>query len=184
MTLIDNWLQLQRIRKVIRYIPSGSIVLDIGCHNGELFKAMGSRLRQGLGIDPLLPADINKDNIQLTKGIFPVDWNNTTSLDCITLLAVLEHIPVQTQKPFAQKCYSLLHPGGLLIITVPSRKTDRLLSLLQKLRLIKGMSLEEHYGFDPHDTRGIFEAEGFSLLKHESFQLQFNNLFIFQKQNS
>jgi 2-polyprenyl-3-methyl-5-hydroxy-6-metoxy-1,4-benzoquinol methylase len=181
MTWMDRWIQRQRINQVIRKIPYGSSVLDIGCFHGELFQAMGERLKVGFGMDPLLQQPVEKPRYKLLKGIFPEDWNLKTELDCITLLAVFEHFPSESQKPAAKKIFDLLQPGGLVILTVPSKKIDRLLNILHRAGLIHGMSLEEHYGFNPADTIDIFESAGFKLIKHLTFQFGFNNLFVFRK---
>jgi len=49
------------------------------------------------------------------------------------------------------------------------------------LRLIHGMSLEEHYGFKPEHTEQIFSVPQFKLLHKSTFQLGLNNLFVFEK---
>ncbi len=169
MTFLDRWLQKQRIQQAKRFIPDQPILLDIGCHNGELFTALGNRLQKGFGMDPLLPKDIQHERYKLTKGIFPADWTTNEKPNCITMLAVLEHIPTADQVIVAQKCFSILSENGMVILTVPSQQTDRILLVLKKLRLIKGMSLEEHYGFDPAATTVLFESAGFSLLQRKSF---------------
>ena len=51
------------------------------------------------------------------------------------------------------------------------------------LRLIDGMSLEEHHGFDSRQTPAIFSAAGLQLLKKPKFQLGLNNLFVFRRGN-
>jgi hypothetical protein len=181
MTWMDRWIQKQRINQAIREIPSGSIVLDIGCFQGELFRVMGERLKMGFGMDPLLPQPVEKPRYKLLKGNFPDDWNIKTDLNCITLLAVFEHIPSEKQKPAAKKIFDLLLPGGLAILTVPSKKADQLLNILYRAGLIHGMSLEEHYGFEPADTINIFESAGFKLIKHRTFQFGLNNLFVFKR---
>jgi len=181
MTWIDRWIQKQRINQVIRKIPPGSSVLDIGCHQGELFMAMGKHLKTGFGIDPLIPQSVVKPRYQLIKGQFPDDWKIDAELNCITLLAVLEHIPDEKQIPAVKKIFGLLSPGGLAILTVPSEKADRVLHFLRRAGLIHGMSLEEHYGFNSADTIHIFESAGFKLIKHQTFQFSLNNLFIFKK---
>jgi hypothetical protein len=43
------------------------------------------------------------------------------------------------------------------------------------------MSLEEHYGFEPDDTRRIFAEPGFKLIYHARFQLGLNHLFVFER---
>ncbi len=53
--------------------------------------------------------------------------------------------------------------------------------LLKRLRLIDGMSLEEHHGYDVGETTAIFGEPDFRLVRHRKFQLGLNNLFIFER---
>jgi 2-polyprenyl-3-methyl-5-hydroxy-6-metoxy-1,4-benzoquinol methylase len=186
LTFLDTFIQQQRINKALPHIPPACVLLDIGCHRGELFKALGNKLVHGTGVDPLLSTDIHTNRYSLLKGFFPYVPKQPLEYDCITMLAVLEHIPISHQPVIAKQCHQLLKNNGKLIITVPSPKTDGLLKLLTGLRLIKGMSLEEHYGFDIKTVIPLFTQAGLTLLKHQPFQWGFNNLFIFQKlyQNS
>ena len=57
---------------------------------------------------------------------------------------------------------------------------DTILDVLAFLKLIDGMSLEQHYGFEPGDTPGIFEGL-LELRVDRSFQLGLNRLFVFEK---
>ncbi|OQP58718.1 hypothetical protein A3860_39395 [Niastella vici] len=181
MTFLDKYLQQKRIKMAAKYIPSGSTVLDIGCHQGELFRALGKKLHYGWGIDPLLQQEVSTGNFSLVKGFFPDDWRTAAKVNCICMLAVLEHIPLLLQQQIAVTCAQLLTQDGLIIITVPSPKTDTLLAILKRLRLIKGMSLEEHYGFDPNSIPAVFGQAGFTLLAHRKFQLGFNNVYLLKK---
>src|SRR5665213_2695384 len=86
MTWMDRWIQRQRLNQAIRQIPPGVHVLDIGCHRGELFQAMGNRLGKGFGMDPLMPGTLEKQRFTLIKGNFPADWMMKTKMNCVTLL--------------------------------------------------------------------------------------------------
>jgi uncharacterized heparinase superfamily protein len=68
-----------------------------------------------------------------------------------------------------------------VIITVPAKAVDHLLAALRFFRLIDGMSLEEHYGFEPADTARIFSPPQFRLLHHSTFQAGLNHLFVFAR---
>jgi hypothetical protein len=75
-------------------------------------------------------------------------------------------------------------PEAGVILTVPSTRVDALLHLLKRVRLIDGMALEEHSGFDPDDTPSLFYRAGFRLLESHKFQLGLNRLFIFESKHS
>src|SRR5262249_53522255 len=106
---------------------------------------------------------------------------NKNYWDAITMLAVLEHIPRKNHPAVANACKELIKSGGRVIVTVPSMVVDRILPLLRTLRLIDGMSLDEHYGFDPRDVTRSFDVASFRLIHYSRFQLGLNNLYVFER---
>jgi SAM-dependent methyltransferase len=152
-------------------------VLDIGCADGALFHQC-PELTDGVGIDPDVVAPSKVGGNVLVPGLFPADLPDDRPFDAITMLAVLEHIPMDAQAGLARDCAAHLKPGGHLIITVPSPMVDHILSALRAVRLIDGMSLEQHFGFDVATTRPTFEGGGLELVREKRFQLGLNNLFV------
>ena len=181
MTLGDRLLQAWRIAMARRYIPNGASVLYIGCADGALFGSRGSQLKYGIGIDPTLGKMVETERYRLISGAFPEDLGESDPVDVITLLAVLEHIPPSSQPEFAQHCAGFLKRHGLLIVTVPSPGVDQIVSCLKRIQILDGMSLGEHYGYDPAATPKLFLSNGFSLVKSEKFQFGFNNLYVFRR---
>jgi SAM-dependent methyltransferase len=128
-------------------------VLDVGTGDGALFRLAGDAIAGGVGLDPTLDRPVTLGNAVLLPGHFPGPDFADGRFDAITLLAVFEHIPAAEQARFAGHCADHLVSGGLVIITVPSPRVDRILGVLLRLRLVDGMSLEEHFGFDPQTSR-------------------------------
>jgi len=182
MRAIDRLLQRWRMRRALACLPGEVRVIDIGAFHGELFEALGPRLRAGFGVEPLLTAPRRGPRYTIEPGYFPAVRPTDGGWDAVTMLAVLEHIPADQQQALADACHELLRPGGLVAITVPARAVDHILALLKFLRLIDGMSLEEHYGFRPEDTARIFAAPRFRLVRHRRFQLGLNHLFVFARE--
>lgn len=180
MKAFDRFLQRWRIARARPYLKRGARVLDIGCSDGPLFRQVDG-LGPSAGIDPALAAPMTVGAARLYRGHFPADLPAHTPFDAITMLAVLEHVPREAQQALARDCHGALAPGALLIITTPSRAVDLVLAVLKFLRVIDGMSLEEHYGFDPSETPGIFGRAGFRLLRARRFQLGLNHLFVFER---
>ncbi len=179
MKWFDRRLQSWRIHMAVPYLPPGGRVLDIGCHQGELFDSLQDRLGFGVGIDPLtLPRAAPRYVLLRTlfQGRLPLAGN---SLDAVVMLATLEHI--QDPAGLASECYRVLRPSGRVVITVPDVKVDRVVDLLVRLRIVDGMALEQHHGYRPKDTPAIFCAPGLRLVRARPFQLGLNYLYVFQK---
>ena len=179
---LDRYLQKWRNKLVCRYIDNNDYVLDIGSVNGVLFELLGDSIK-GVGIDPTLPKSIQRKNYILISGKFPKDLpQHLNCFDVITLLAVIEHIPAPEIKDFLEACIKRLNPGGKLIITVPSKYVDNILQLLRFLRIIEGMSLEEHHHFEPGYLSDYFSTQPVILKVHKKFQMGLNNLFVYIKE--
>jgi 2-polyprenyl-3-methyl-5-hydroxy-6-metoxy-1,4-benzoquinol methylase len=179
VTVIDRFIQRLRIKQVEPFIKPSDKVLDIGTADGALFSVL-SYLKNGTGIDPQAERRPLK-NATLIRGFFPHALPDNQQFDVITMLAVLEHIPLESQRQMARDCFSRLGPSGRLIITVPSPRVDDILKVMKAARLIHGMSLEQHYGYDITQTPDLFCSAGFKLLKASKFQFGLNNLFVFEK---
>src|SRR5262245_26590455 len=177
---LDRLLRRWRIREVRRFIPPGSTVLDVGCHDGALFRILSGRISGGVGLDPLVERSESRGRFRFVSGTFPDDLASNERFDVITLMAVLEHVEPGRLRAWGEACSARLAPGGVVIATVPSAKVDGLLDLLARVGLVAGMSLEEHHGFDPSDVPRLFGSDGFSLVRHDRFELGMNNLFVFR----
>jgi SAM-dependent methyltransferase len=181
MKLLDRILQRWRIRKARPYVAAGSRVLDIGCADGELFRRLPG-IADGVGVDPDLPDSLAPAaDTRFLRGMFPAVLPDGQPFDVITMLAVLEHVPPDRQHALALDCARHLKPGGYLVITVPSPAVDYILAVLRFFRLIHGMALEQHYGYEPAKTGEIFSVGGLELVASRRFQLGLNNLFVFKK---
>jgi SAM-dependent methyltransferase len=181
MKSIDRLLQRWRISKARHFIEPGARVLDIGGADGALFRQLNISGAQGMGIDPTLKSNADADGVPLIAGFFPKDMPSADLFDVITMLAVLEHFPPAQYEDLKRGCVQFLKPGGRLIITVPSPAVDLILAVLKFFRLIDGMSLEEHHGFEVNHTTMIFSPEHFRLLKRATFQFGLNHLFVFER---
>jgi len=181
MTAVDRLLQRWRIAKAAPFIRPGARVLDIGSADGALFKTFSNVDASSIGIDPTLPASTKVGAFRLIAGYFPRDLPSAEPFDVITMLATLEHFPADGYAELSRGCAQFLKPGGSLIITVPSAAVDGILKVLVFLRLIDGMSLEEHHGYNVNITPAIFSEDSFVLRKRAAFQLGLNNLFVFER---
>lgn len=181
MKYLDRVLQQWRISKAGPFIQPGARVLDIGSSEGVLFKQFAGRLASGVGIDPMLPVGRSEGGFSFVRGFFPQDMPEVEPFDIITMLAVLEHFPANQYAPLRQGCARFLKPGGFLVITVPGPAVDKILDILKNLRMIDGMALDEHHGFEVEQTLTLFPPPEFQLRKRGVFQLGMNNLFVFQR---
>jgi 2-polyprenyl-3-methyl-5-hydroxy-6-metoxy-1,4-benzoquinol methylase len=179
---VDRVIRDRRIAQAIRGIPLNARVLDVGCHDGALFRRLGPALREGIGLDPALTEPIEAERYRLVPGTFPEDVpDQPGQFDVITMLAVLEHLAPDEHKAAAEAAYRLLAPGGRLIATVPESRIDTMLDWLIKLHVLDGMEAEQHHGFEPGEVVPLMEGAGLHLLDRRRFELRLNNLFVFER---
>ena len=176
---LDELLEYLRFTKVEPYIPNGATLLDVGTGDGNFLHYLNGRIGTAVGIDPHLTQSTKIDNYHLIPGYFPYDFNENITFDVITLLAAIEHIPMDVVPRVVDACWKYLKPGGLVILTVPHPRIDGFLYLLKKLRILKGFSMHEHYGFDPKCLPKLFSR--WTFVKRERWELGCNYLFIFEK---
>jgi 2-polyprenyl-3-methyl-5-hydroxy-6-metoxy-1,4-benzoquinol methylase len=183
MKFTDRYLQNRRIARVRRFIPPGAKILDIGSADGALFRQLGPVVGAGsIGVDPTLKASLMVNGAVLHPGFFPASVPDAAGpFDVITMLAVLEHFPEADYELLRKGCAAQLRTGGKLLITVPSPRVDYILKWLAFFRVIDGMSLEEHHGYEPGKTTGIFPPPQFRRVCHERFQLGLNHLFALER---
>ena len=180
MRIGDYFIQQWRMRVAARWVPEGSRVLDIGCHQGEFLEFLGEKIAPSAGLDPLCQKTENGTRHRFFVSFFQENLPfETGSFDVVVLLATIEHM--QEKSTIAKESRRLLRKGGYIVITVPSLLVDKILAVMLFFRIVDGMSLEEHHGFLPADLPNIFVPEGFKLKKQQKFQLGLNNLFVFER---
>lgn len=178
MRSLDRVLQRWRIGVAVPFVRDGDRVLDVGCFDDTLLSRVSGRIALGVGIDP--EAEPRKvETYELRRDTLETAELPPSGFDALTMLAVLEHVPDPAAT--AARCFELLAPGGRAILTVPHPWVDRILDVAIAVRLLDGMEAEAHHGFDPEETRPVFEAAGFRLAHQARFQLGLNRLFVFEK---
>jgi SAM-dependent methyltransferase len=182
LTPLDRFLQWWRIRKALQHIPAGGRVCDIGTYDGRLFAIGREDLASGVGIDPDLVVEETSSSFSLRRGLFPDALDTDDTFDAITALAVLEHIPRTELQRIADAVHDRLKGNGVFVITCPMPIVDQILSVLMALRLVRGQSLEQHYGLHPDELIPIF-GRRMSLVVKEHFQLGVNRLLVFRKRS-
>jgi len=183
VTPLDRALRRLREQRATPHLPPGARILDVGCGDGHLLRALGDRAAGGVAIDPDLPQETvgaaDGRKYRVIRGRFPDDLGDVGVFDAITMLAVFEHFSDADRPRVVDACLRLLHPGGRVIMTVPAPAVDRIVDVLTKMRLAHGMDLEAHHGFDPRTVPQLFS--GFRVARHERFELGLNHLFVLER---
>lgn len=112
--------QYIRMREILRIVPSGSRVLDVGCNDGTLMEQLIKKGCQVEGIDKA----INLVNMAVKKGlkVSQVDIVNTKldkQFNYIVLADILEHFTLEDIAKIINNCRAMLKKDGKFVITVP-----------------------------------------------------------------
>jgi SAM-dependent methyltransferase len=120
-SLLEEW----ALRKIVHWLSPGSAVLDIGCGDGRLLDNLRKvcpegTILQGIEISEVAAQEARRKGYQVTVASIDQLHPGPERYDLICLIQVIEHVfdPVGCLK----KVYSMLRPGGLVLIETPSTK--------------------------------------------------------------
>lgn len=176
---LENILGAWRIRKISKYIPKKSRVLDLGCgYSGNFLKMIEPEIGSAVGID--ISVDKNKESEKI--GLIEHDLNQPlpfpdSEFDIVTSLANLEHLDAP-DKCFAE-VYRVLKPGGKLLLTAPSTFGKPVIDILAFIGLVSKQEIKDHkHYFNKKSLTELSRQTGFSKCRHQYFQLGMNNFII------
>ncbi len=133
------------VNALLSDIPAGSLVVDVGCGNGSFLSLFRDRGWQLYG------SDFSATGIEIARRNYPeIDFSlgNAESLppslasregqfDLVLNTEVIEH--VYNPRGLLQTCYTLLRPGGRLVLTTPYH------GYLKNLLLALTGKMDEHF---------------------------------------
>ena len=137
-------------------------ILDIGCGSDPLFlKSISVTARVGVERSPS----------PVTGPIALVGWDaggghalpfKDASFDAVTMLAVLEHLPAAAVPNLFVEIHRVLKEGAAFVLTTPPPRTDALLGIFARLRLVSREEIEEHaQAYRSRDLQTLFEQSPF-----------------------
>ncbi|WP_417888200.1 class I SAM-dependent methyltransferase [Zunongwangia sp.] len=170
--IIGKKLEKIRINKVLPFIKGK--LLDIGCGNNGLKDTYGN----GIGVDVYDWGNV--DLIVKDTSKIPL---KTQSVDTITIIAALNHIPNRGEVIY--ECQRLLCNDGKLIITMIPPIISTVWHFLRKPWDVdqseRGMKEGEVYGMTSKQIIELAKESGFKLKKVSSFMFAINKLYVFEK---
>jgi len=179
---IDFFIQKRRIAEIEKYVPRDSCLLDIGCgYYPQNLVSLETKIRKGVGIDRDIPEKSPSGKISFVK----YDIERTLpfpggEFDCITVLAVLEHL--EYPREIIGECRRILKPGGRIIVTVPSNYSKPLLLVLAGLNLISREEVYSHrHYFSKKELKKLLSDAHFIEKSARFYNLFMNILLVFEK---
>ncbi len=181
--LLESLLRDVRFYIASKYIPNNSNVADFGCgYNGKLLNNISSKIKSGVGFDISVSKNQNQSNIKLYKADINKKINfNNTKYDCITTLAVLEHVKSPNQ--YVKNLVAKLKPNGVLIITTPHKRSRLILETLSFwFGLISKDEIIDHKNyFTQSKLETIMKANSLKIIKLNTFEFGCNLLCVVKK---
>lgn len=159
------------VRRVLKLVPPGSRMLDVGCGSGDILVLAAERGLQVTGVE-FAPEAVayarEARGLDVRQGTLEDARFEDASFDVVTMWHVLEHVPdpVGTLREVRR----VLKPGGAVVVQVPNY--GGLQARLFRERWY-GLDVPRHlHHFTPRTLRRAFEAARLEwrALDHRSFR--------------
>jgi 2-polyprenyl-3-methyl-5-hydroxy-6-metoxy-1,4-benzoquinol methylase len=115
---------LDELSYVTSWLPQTGKAVDLGAGRGEMVKIMNERGLEAYGIDSNLSVvtDANRRGIQVKHQEIDdfLGSTQTSSLDAITAIQVVEHVDSPVLEGWLQQIFKLLKPNGVFIAETPN----------------------------------------------------------------
>lgn len=123
LALIKNAVNLKRFRSVAGRLEPGMRIVDVGCGNGELLRALAAE-RADLelwGLDWHFPPETRRDleaaGIRLVEGTLEAALLPKNYFDCVLMYQLIEHLWEPGEG--LRKLVASLRPGGIIAVETP-----------------------------------------------------------------
>lgn len=163
--------RFSKIARVIGYV-NPSRMLDIGCGKGELYRYISELDRNtnyiGLDINLNQVQNLDRPSARDPSFIYGDCLNlplKEGSIDCVTMLEVLEHLKKPVEALLEAK--RVLKQGGSLIVTIPN--ADRLTERFKKEQAC--ISKDHFKEYDSLDAESLVKKAGFVNISISSIYL-------------
>src|SRR3989338_58509 len=169
-----------RNKKVAKYVPDGSRMLDVGCGTDFfLLDSVAGKIKTVIGVD-IAVRNMKKGNITIRKmklhDKLPFKGN---SFDVVTMIAFIEHL--DKPKEMLAECRRVLRKGGSVIITTPMGRAKPFWEALVKMGLTEEKTTEDHkHYFTPVEIENLLAKNGFNIIVSENFEAGMNYIAVGQ----
>ncbi|MDA2916157.1 class I SAM-dependent methyltransferase [Nitrospinae bacterium AH_259_B05_G02_I21] len=157
------------------FATSGLRLLDVGCGFGFFLEAVRQDFRHVCGVEisePQRVLALETLGLKVPKGDATSIPFGDESVDVVTILDVLEHLP--NPRAGLQEAKRVLTPGGLLVIATPNPESMTARILGQ--RWIYYTPPEHLHLFPPRSLVSFVEKEGFEVLRVRTESLLLHHL--------
>ncbi|MFZ4396987.1 MAG: class I SAM-dependent methyltransferase [Kiritimatiellia bacterium] len=180
---LEEFLARRRRRQIEPFVR-GKAVLDFGCGvNAWNSVAIQPICKRVEGVDRSLPAATMTHGIRLFQNLNEI---KNSIYDVILALAVFEHIRPLQLRDILRQLIDLTHPASLLVGTVPSPGSRKLLEFLSfRMGLIDRTQIQDHkVYYDDLWLREMVDGTGWQLTCYKPIQFGLNGFFKLQRHAS
>lgn len=183
--ILDEFIARWRLRQVRQRVRPDARLLDFGCgHQAFFLRSVSRKISRGVGLDYDAESEKIDPNIEIINSRFSGQLEFPDEFfDQVSLLAVLEHIPVDEVDVLFREFYRVLTPGGQVLLTTPTPAAKPVLEFMAfRLKIISQPEIADHkHYYSREDILDVAQRNNFALHHFTGFQFGFNCLGVLEK---